>query len=99
MTKSQIIDYIDFNYPDYSKDILIIDGFEEAFLGIVEGFNNKPVSCYDHSKCIDVLVSSNEDTTDLQDKIEEAEEYFNYNIIGAYVGEFTPVFLYPKQIM
>ena len=45
MTKSEIIDYIDFNYPDYSKDILIIDGFEEAFLGIVEGFNNKPVSC------------------------------------------------------
>jgi hypothetical protein len=24
---------------------------------------------------------------------EEAEEYYNYNIVGAYMGENTPVFL------
>jgi hypothetical protein len=24
---------------------------------------------------------------------EEAEEYFEFNILGAYVGEYTPVFI------
>ena len=78
---------------------MIIDGFEKAFLGIVEGYGKVPVSCYDHEECINILVSSNEDATDIEDKTEEAEEYFDYNIMGSYVGDYTPLFLYSKNVI
>ena len=28
---------------------------------------------------------------------EEAYEFFSYNIIGAWVGEYTPVFIYKNE--
>ena len=26
--------------------------------------------------------------------MDEAEEYFHFNVLGSYVGEYTPVFIY-----
>jgi hypothetical protein len=49
-----------------------------------------PVAVYDYAKCIDILAESMD--------YEEALEYFEYNVIGAYVGEQTPIFLrYPEN--
>tara|TARA_R100001082_G_scaffold30945_1_gene15603 strand:+ start:365 stop:592 length:228 start_codon:yes stop_codon:yes gene_type:complete len=61
-------------------------GFEEALIGYGNQFNNH-VAIYNRDKCIDILMQR--DGMD----IEEAEEYFEYNVQGAYVGEETPVFL------
>ena len=41
------------------------------------------------NKCINILEEN------LQSMDEEAEEYFNYNVQGSYVGEKTPIFLIP----
>ena len=41
---------------------------------------------YDKAKIISKLIE------DDQMNPEEAEEYFNYNILGSYVGEATPIF-------
>lgn len=66
------------------EEVLLADGFEDAFVGIGRQFGN-PVAIYDRSKCIKILT---EDMTE-----EEAEEYFQFNVEGAYVGKNTPIFL------
>ena len=40
---------------------------------------------YDRKKCIRILSETMSS--------DEAEEYFEYNVVGAYVGEQTPVFV------
>ena len=65
--------------------VVLCDNMEEAFLGIGEQFSNPPIAVYDREKCIEILAK---DMT-----YEEAVEYFEYNVIGAWVGEQTPMFL------
>ena len=45
------------------------------------------VAVYSKRKCLDVLVERDEMSRD------EALEFFDFNVSGAYVGENTPVFL------
>lgn len=67
------------------ESVLLADGFEDAFLGIGRIFVNSPVAVYDRRKCMDILkIDMDED---------EAEEYFSYNVEGAYVGDSTPMFM------
>jgi len=68
------------------ETILTADGFEEAFVGIGRQFG-KPMAVYDRTKCIEILMEN--DGMDYED----AEEYFQYNVEGAWVGENTPIFL------
>jgi len=66
------------------ENVLLADGFDDAFVGIGRQFG-KPFAIYERSKCIDILQQ------DMSE--EEAEEYFQYNVEGAWVGENTPIFL------
>ena len=68
------------------EEITLADGFEDAFLGIARQFG-KPFALYDREKCIDILVNRDGMSH------EEAEEYFQFNVEGAWVGESTPAFL------
>ena len=67
------------------EQVMLADGFEEAFLGICSQFSKK-FALYDRSKCIEILMRDMD--------YEEAEEYFAFNVEGAYVGENTPAFLW-----
>jgi hypothetical protein len=67
-------------------DLLFADGFDDAILGIVERCGFDPVVCYSADKIIDILMKDNMSH-------EEAVEYYEFNILGAYVGEKTPMFL------
>tara|TARA_R110002020_G_scaffold243394_1_gene456878 strand:+ start:1002 stop:1220 length:219 start_codon:yes stop_codon:yes gene_type:complete len=68
--------------------MLTANGFEEAFIGIGIQFN-KEVAVYNRDKCIEIL---SKDMT-----FDEAEEFFEFNVTGAYVGEETPVFVTVKN--
>ena len=72
---------------DENPDALLADGFEEAFVGICRRFGQPPLAAYDRGRCIDVLMARDGMSED------EAEEFFEYNVIGAWVGDHTPVFL------
>lgn len=63
---------------------LFADGLEEALVGVGTQFN-KQIAVYSRAKVLDILQQSM--------TLEEAEEYFDFNIVGAYVGEHTPIFL------
>jgi hypothetical protein len=80
--RDKIDDWVDEFYPDTT--ILIADGFEEAFVGIASQFD-KPIAIFDRQKCIKILMR------DMSE--DEAYEYFEFNVSGAYVGENTPAFI------
>lgn len=67
-------------YPD----LLTLDGFDEAILGVVERLGLQTI-CYDRNKIISILMRDMNEV--------EAIEYYEYNILGAYMGESTPVYL------
>jgi hypothetical protein len=67
-------------------DTLYADGFEDAFLGLGTQFNHE-VAIYSTKICLMILMERDGMT------LEEAHEYLDYNVTGAYVGETTPIFL------
>ena len=73
-------------YIDAGEPLLKMDGFDDCIAGVVERFGQEPIVCYDKSKVIDQMIS--EGMTQ-----EEAVEFFEYNQIGAWVGDRTPCFL------
>lgn len=70
----------------FEDQTLLADGFEKAFIGFGIQFN-KTLAIYDYDKCVKVMMKRDKMT------FEEAVEFMEYNVVGAYVGDFTPVFL------
>ncbi len=68
-------------------EALFADGFDEAILGLVERINTQAV-CYDYVKCVKILMKR--DGMDY----EQAVEFMDFNVAGAYMGEHSPFFLY-----
>lgn len=66
-------------------DLLFVDGHDNALLGVAYRFGMEPVALYDRSRIIENLMADGM-------AHEEAEEFFDFNIIGAWVGERTPIF-------
>ena len=66
----------------------LADGYEKAFIGTtISAFGRKQVALYDYDKCIMILMNDNNWNE------EEAIEWFNFNTIGSWVGEDTPIFV------
>lgn len=79
----EIVDEI----AQYCPEALLADGFDDALIGYAWHVPNGGVAVYDRDKCIAILMS--------RDKMsyEVAEEFFDFNVEGAYVGEKTPIFV------
>ena len=75
---------------EIDEEIILADGFDDAFVGVAERCGMGPVAVYDREKCIEVLISKAFGR-------EDAEEYFDFNVVGAYVGERTPMFITRKE--
>lgn len=77
-------DYDDEDDP--SQRILVADGFETALLGFGQHFTQS-LAIYDYERCVSTLMD--------RDGMgrEEAEEFLEFNTLGAWVGKGTPVFL------
>ena len=67
------------------EGLLFADGFDDAIIGVAERIGMEPVVAYDVNKIIEILAR------DMSE--DEAVEYFEFNILGAYMGERTPVFI------
>jgi len=86
----KIIDFIEMGYSDYSDKILLADGLDDAFIGVGENPEGNPVAVYSIEKCLDILA---EQFKDEEDAMGDAIDYFEFNVRGSYVGEFTPMFI------
>ena len=78
----------------HNEEALLADGFEDAFLGMGEVFGRPPLATYDRDKCIEIIIESSESSglTD-EEAYDEAEEFFEFNVAGSWVGDNTPVYL------
>ena len=77
---------------DMEEEMLKADGFDDAILGVARRCGQPDILSYDVAKILDILV-----TREGMDD-QEATEYFEYNIQGAWVGEFTPCFVYTHEL-
>lgn len=67
-------------------DLIFMDGYDDCIVGVMERYGAEPVVLYDKCAVIDVLVRDG--MTE-----EEAYEFFEFNQLGAWVGEKTPAFV------
>lgn len=72
---------------EINPDALLCDGFDDAIIGMAERINLGPVVAYSVEKIINILINEHGLS------YEEAYEYFDYNILGSWMGENTPVFI------
>jgi hypothetical protein len=61
--------------------------FDRAIVGIGERCGQPPLLVYDYELVVEVLVEGGMPQ-------DEAEEFADFNIVGAWMGENTPLFLY-----
>ena len=72
---------------EINPEAMMADGFDEAVLGMCIQFGDDPIVAYDYEKCINILMER--DTMNRTDAI----DFMEFNVIGAYVGLNTPVFI------
>ena len=63
------------------EEILKADGFDDAVIGIDTGTMRL---IYSVTRCVEILIVGGMDMND-------AIEYFDFNVRGGYVGEKTPI--------
>lgn len=72
---------------DAGMTLLLMDGFDEAFIGYTTRMNQPDCAVYDHDLMVETLMFRDSMTA------EEAEEYIEFNCQGAWVGDQTPYIL------
>ena len=80
MTKEQLEELKE-HYPE----LLLADGYDDCLIGVCHRINQPDIACYDETKVIAKLAK--------EMTHEEAIEYYEFNIIGSYMGELTPCFV------
>ena len=69
---------------DINPEALFADGFDEAIIG----YDANCTVVYDYDKCMKVLMERDSMTE------HEAHEFMEFNVVSAYVGDFTPIFIH-----
>jgi hypothetical protein len=72
---------------EYAEGAILLDGLESAIVGIVEEFGNGNRVLYSKQKILNILQERDLMT------MGEAEEFYDYNILGLYADEQNAVFL------
>ena len=82
MKHDEILDIVKENYPE----ALIADGFDAAIVA----YTNDGKLVYEVPRMVQILMT--------RDKMseEDAQEYIDYNVLGAYVGEMMPIYIYTE---
>ena len=75
----------------YAEGAIILDGFNDAIVGITEEFGGIKRLLYSKDKILKILQENLMTQS-------EAEEYYDYNILGLYANNQNPIFLYLEII-
>jgi hypothetical protein len=82
-TRARIKDFI----GDGEALLLEPEMFDDAIIGVAERCGQPTIVAYSRERCIEILEREYEMEHD------EADEYFEFNIAGGWLGEGTPVFI------
>ena len=72
---------------EYAEGAILLDGLESAIIGIVQEFGNGNRILYSKQRILDILQERDLMTYG------EAEEFYDYNILGLHASEQNAVFL------
>ncbi len=72
-----------------NPDMIVWDGFDNAIVGTATRCGMETVLIYNFEKMVKILVKR-----DKMDR-EMAVEYLEFNLVGCYAGELTPMTMYP----
>ena len=81
-TRSELLETI----SEFNPEAKLADGFDDSILG----YDTKGRVVYSVNSILDTLVNRDGMNYD------EAQEYFGFNIECAYVGEYTPIYMYEE---
>lgn len=84
LSRDQINEYL----LQIDDSALLIDGADAALLGFTNRMNSPLLAVYDYNKLVDVFVDDGM-------TYEDAVEWVDFNIVGAWLGEQTPIIVMP----
>ena len=70
------------------ENLITVDGYDEAFVGVADRFGKVPVAVYSYEMCIQLLMRDGDMSH------EEALEFFEFNTIGAFFSDDQPIFIH-----
>jgi hypothetical protein len=73
---------------DQNEEAMMADGFDAAILGIAMRCGKPGLVVYDAEKCIQILMDRDGMS------YEDAYDFFQFNVVGSWVGEGTPLYLW-----
>lgn len=73
-----------------NPDAIYFDGLDDAIVGWAMQQTGTALACYSLTDIVRILTTEPEGMSE-----EDALDYFGFNIQGLYVGENTPIILYP----
>ena len=79
-------DFVDTWADAYDEDLLVMDGYDDCIVGVVERFGSEPFVVYDRKKVLAKLMADGMSE-------EEALDFHEFNQVGAWVGNHTVGFL------
>jgi hypothetical protein len=74
-----------------NPDALWADGFEAAYIGQAHRCGQPTLAAFSVKKCLQILMERDGMT------YEEADEFFEFNVSGAWVGAGTPIWIYDTE--
>jgi hypothetical protein len=83
MKQDDILKYVKEHYPGHA--IMLMTGFESAFIGITEEGYRLPCAVYDFGKCVEILMDTEQMTS------REAMAHL-HEIIELDMGEYAPYY-------
>ena len=85
LSRDQIAEWV----SEFNDEALLADGLEGAFMGVCEVSGHPTVAVYDRWKCIELLAEQM-DVEEYENQYIEAQEHFDFNVAGSWVGENSP---------
>lgn len=85
MTLEEILEHLE----EYGEEALLMEPrseYDECIIGIGARFHDGPLAIYSWERILAVLMKDGMDE-------EEAQEWFNFNIIGGWNGPGTPIYV------
>jgi hypothetical protein len=73
------------------SDLLYANGLGDAVIGVATRADGMRVVCYNVEKVLEILMKESCMT------LGEAREFYEFNIVGAWMGELTPVFVEKRE--
>lgn len=74
-----------------NPDALWPDGFDDAFIGQARRCGQPTLAAFSVKKALQILMDRDGMT------YEEADEFFEFNVSGAWVGAGTPIWIYDTE--